>query len=61
MKIYQLRYKVPKSAYGPQPGFILTVPSQNSDHPISPEIKNALETAGFKNVNLDWCQLRCWE
>ena len=24
-------------------------------------IKKALETAGFKNVNLDWCQLRCWE
>lgn len=26
-----------------------------------PDIKKALELAGFKNVNSDWCQLNCWE
>lgn len=61
MRIYQLRYKGPSSYYGPQRGFILTVPSNNCDHPISPEIKKALEAAGFRNVNSDWCQLHCWE
>ena len=55
MKVYQLRYKGPESFYGPKRGFVLTVQSNNSDHPTWPDIKKALELAGFKNVNSDWC------
>lgn len=61
LRIYQLRYKGPESFFGPKRGFILTVQSNNSTNPTSSDIKKALEAAGFRNVNIDWCQLHCWE